>query len=483
MPKPAITILHWFRVDLRTRDNTALLAASRESKGRVVGLYVISPADWKRHDEAPVKVRFIVRGLRELSDELAKLNIPLLIRTAPSVSDVPVVVAQVASEVGASAVYANREYEIHEIARDARVADRLNAARRPLGLHHDQTVIPPGEVRTGDDGPYTVFSPFKRRWLVALADRGGVALGGVPAKQSPDVMAATPRDEPPTDVPGFESEVPDDLWIAGEREAERRLGAFVATRVHAYKDARNSPAVDGTSALSPYLASGFISARQCLTAAMQANSGLAAAGPSAGADCWISELIWREFYKSVLVNFPRVCMGRAFKPETEQIVWSDREDHFEAWTQGRTGIPIVDAAMRALLATGWMHNRLRMIAAMYLTKDLFIDWRKGERWFMQHLIDGDLSQNNGGWQWSASTGTDAAPYFRIFNPVLQSQKFDPDGAFIRRWVPELRDVEGDGIHDPAELPMLLRMRLDYPQPLVDRGSVKDRVLAAFKRSE
>ncbi len=483
MPKPAITILHWFRVDLRTHDNTALLAASRESKGRVVGLYVISPADWKRHDESPVKIRFILRGLRELSGELAKLNIPLLIRTAPSVSDVPGIVARVASDCNASAVYANREYEIHEVARDERVAGRLASGNRNLSLFHDQTVIPPAELRTGDDGPYTVFSPFKRRWLTALPDRGGVRVGGAPLKQSPELVASMPPDPPLSEIPGFESEVPDTLWPAGEREAQRRLQAFIHSRVHAYKDSRNFPAIDGTSGLSPYLACGFISARQCLKHAIDVNAGLAAAGPSAGADCWISELIWREFYKSVLVNFPRVCMGRAFKPETEQIVWSDREDHFESWTQGRTGIPIVDAAMRALLATGWMHNRLRMIAAMYLTKDLFIDWRKGERWFMRHLIDGDLSQNNGGWQWSASTGTDAAPYFRIFNPVLQSQKFDPDGAFIRRWVPELRDVEGDGIHDPSELPMLLRMRLDYPQPLVDRASVKDRVLAAFKRSE
>ncbi|MBX9737495.1 MAG: deoxyribodipyrimidine photo-lyase [Phycisphaerales bacterium] len=477
-----MTILHWFRVDLRTHDNTALLAASRESKGRVVGLYVISPSDWNRHDEAPVKIRFILRGLRELSNELAKLNIPLLIRTAPSMSDVPVVVAQVAEQVGASLVYANRQYELNEVARDESVSYELDCGAKYFVTFHDQTVIPPAELRTGEDSAYTVFSPYKRRWLTALAERRGVVVGDQPPKQERIVMATTPPDEPPTEVAGFKSEVPDDLWPAGEREAERRLNDFVHARMRSYKERRDLPAVDGTSALSPYLACGFISARQCLARAMRANQNVASGG-DIGADTWISELIWREFYKSVLVNFPRVCMGRAFKPETEQIVWSDREDHFEAWTQGRTGIPIVDAAMRALLATGWMHNRLRMIAAMYLTKDLFIDWRKGERWFMQHLIDGDLSQNNGGWQWSASTGTDAAPYFRIFNPVLQSQKFDPDGAFIRRWVPELRDVEGDGIHDPSELPMLLRMRLDYHQPLVDRTSVKDRVLAAFKRSE
>lgn len=472
-------IIHWFRADLRTRDNTALLAASRDSPRDVIGLYVISPEDWTRHDDANVKVRFILRGLRELSSDLAKLNIPLLIRTAPHIRDVATVVSHAAHEVRAERVYANRQYELHEMARDDRVAAALERDHRSLRLFHDQTIIPPADLRTGDDGPYSVFSPYKRRWLVALAERGGAAPSGAPAKQEPTGVTS---EEPPLTQAAFPSDVPDELWPAGEREARRRLDAFVTSRIASYKVNRNLPALEGTSAISPYLVSGFISARQCLARAMDVNNNKASGG-NAGADTWISELIWREFYKSVLVNFPRVCMGRAFKPETEQIVWSDRVDHFEAWTQGRTGIPIVDAAMRALRATGWMHNRLRMITAMYLSKDLFIDWRKGERWFMQHLIDGDLSQNNGGWQWSASTGTDAAPYFRIFNPVLQSLKFDADGAYIRRWVPELRDVQGDALHDPSELPALLRHGLDYPAPLVDRASVKDRVLAAFKRSE
>ncbi len=474
-----MSIVHWFRVDLRTRDNTALTTASRDSDANVVGLYVISPEDWRRHDEAPVKIRFILRGLRELSDDLAKLNIPLLIRTAANIADIPSIVAKASDEVQATAVYANRQYELHEMSRDAKVLRALDADGRSLELFHDQTVIPPGELRTGDDGAYSVFSPYKRRWLTALSQRGGVTLFDAPTKQAPPKLQS---EQPPAEINGFKSEVPDSLWPAGEDEAQRRLNEFVRARMRSYKDQRDLPAADGTSSLSPYLACGFISARQCLAAAMAQNHAKASGG-DVGTDTWISELIWREFYKSVLVNFPRVCMGRAFKPETEQIVWSDHDDHFEAWTQGRTGIPIVDAAMRALRATGWMHNRLRMITAMYLTKDLFIDWRRGERWFMQHLIDGDLSQNNGGWQWSASTGTDAAPYFRIFNPVLQSLKFDPDGAFIRRWVPELRDVQGEAIHDPATLPALLRHGLDYPEPLVDRASVKDRVLAAFKRSE
>ncbi len=286
-------------------------------------------------------------------------------------------------------------------------------------------------------------------------------------------------DAVPTSVEGFASTVPANLWPAGEAEALRRLELFTVERMKQYKAQRDLPGINGTSTLSPYLAIGAISARTCLAAAARANGGKLDSGDE-GAMTWISELVWREFYKQVLVAFPRVCMNRAFKPGTERLAWRDDDDDFAAWCEGRTGYPIVDAAMRCLVKTGWMHNRLRMITAMFLTKDLLLDWRKGERFFMQQLIDGDLSQNNGGWQWSASTGTDAAPYFRIFNPFSQSAKFDADGAFIRQWVPELRDVVGEDIHNPGELPGLLRLKLDYPSPIVDHDEARERALAAFK---
>jgi deoxyribodipyrimidine photo-lyase len=248
------------------------------------------------------------------------------------------------------------------------------------------------------------------------------------------------------------------------------LREFITKRGDDYKAKRDFPAIDGTSSLSPHLAIGTVSPRQCVIAAMEANTSGKGSKLDNGSDGlvhWISEVMWREFYIHILVGYPRVCMHRAFQLSTEQLRWNENPTHFEAWCQGKTGVPIVDAGMRQLLATGWMHNRMRMVTAMYLTKNLFIDWRKGEKWFMQHLVDGFLASNNGGWQWSASTGTDAAPYFRIMNPVSQSQKFDAQGEYIRTFVPELRDVEGEGIHEPWELPLLLRTKLDYPEPLVN----------------
>jgi deoxyribodipyrimidine photo-lyase len=478
--------LMWFRADLRLDDNLALHHATRDATRGCVALYVLSPGDWKRHDTAPVRVEFTLRALRALSASLAALNIPLKIVTASGHADVARIVARVAREVEADAVFANREYEVNESRRDAEAERLLALDGRRWHAFDDQVVLAPGSVLTQSSTAYTVFTPFKKAWIRQVVESGGVAL--MPAirrmASMPSVGArAIKPDAVPERVEGFVSEVPPELWAADEDSARARLDAFIRARLHAYKDERDFPALDATSGLSTYLATGLISPRRCVHAAATANNGKLDAG-SAGAVHWISELVWREFYKHIVFHFPHVCMGRAFKPETERIVWSDDEAHFRAWCDGRTGVPLVDAALRALRATGWMHNRLRMVAAMYLSKDLFLDWRRGERHFMQQLVDGDLASNNGGWQWSASTGTDAAPYFRIFNPFAQSKRFDPTGAFIRRWVPELRDVPDASIHNPHDekegLPPLARMKLDYPRPIVDHHVARNRVLAAFK---
>lgn len=468
--------LVWFRSDLRVDDNAALTAAARSTRGGVVGLYVVSPGDWRRHDTAAVRVEFVLRTLRTLSADLAALNIPLLIENADNAASVPALVRDVAKRHNCDAVHCNIEYELNESRRDERASDLLREIGAAFVAHHDQCVIEPGAVRTKQGGPYTVFTPFKKAWIETLGARGGVRVLPVSKKQRAMVDAPTPI---PDRVEGFTSDVPAHLWPAGEHEARRRLRAFINDRIGDYKADRDFPAIDGTSTLSPYLAVGAVSARQCLRAALEANNGRIESG-RAGAACWISELVWREFYRHILVAFPRVCMRRAFKPETDLLPWRHDESDFTRWRDGRTGVPIVDAAMRQLRATGWMHNRLRMVAAMCLTKDLFIDWRWGERWFMRNLIDGDLASNNGGWQWSASTGTDAAPYFRIFNPVSQSRRYDPEGEFIRAYCPELRALDYDAIHDPSTLPGLLRARLDYPEPMVDRAAARVRVLGAFK---
>ena len=239
---------------------------------------------------------------------------------------------------------------------------------------------------------------------------------------------------------------------------------------------RDRPDLDATSRLSAYLAAGVLSPRQCLHAALRVNQGEFDGG-NPGAVSWINELLWREFYKHILVCYPRVSRHRAFRPETESVRWRNDPKGLAAWKEGRTGIPLVDAAMRQLLATGWMHNRLRMVSAMFLTKNLLIDWREGERWFMQHLIDGDLAANNGGWQWSASTGTDAAPYFRVFSPVRQSHRFAPKGRFIARYVPELATADDKTIHEPWKQPL---MTPDYPTTIVAHQGVKQRVESAFR---
>jgi Deoxyribodipyrimidine photolyase len=266
------------------------------------------------------------------------------------------------------------------------------------------------------------------------------------------------------------------LWPAEDRTALDLLDDFIEDKMAHYKTDRDLPAVDGTSRLSPYLNIGVISVRQCMQALFQDGYFQI---EDVGQQTWLDELLWREFYLQTLFDFPRVSKHQPFKQNTNKIQWRNAPEDLAAWQQGQTGIPIVDAGMRQMLATGWMHNRVRMITAMFLCKNLLIDWRLGESWFMQHLIDGDLAANNGGWQWCASTGMDAVPYFRIFNPVSQSLKFDPNGDYIRKWVPELAHLDAKSIHEPyAKNPDL---ELDYPKPIVDLKASRVRAIEAFKQ--
>lgn len=467
--------LIWFRRDLRVADNTALSEACRCADHGAVAAFVLTPRQWLDHDDAPCKIDFWLRNLSELSRSLDKLNVPLLVESVPRFDDIPQALLRLVEQAGCDALYFNHEYEVNERRRDDAAAAAFTMHGMPVHGFHDHVLLPPGEVRTQAGRWYTVFSPFKRSALTMLAKRG-VEVRPRPRKQLTIPIRPSPL---PDAIDGFNFKAArPDLWKAGEDHAQRRLATFVAQRLSDYKTKRDLPGINGTSTLSPYLAAGVLSPRQCIQAAVDTNRGRLDTG-LVGATTWISELLWREFYVHILAAFPRVSMNRPFKLSTELLRWSDNDEHFRAWCAGRTGVPMVDAAMRQLLQTGWMHNRLRMIAAMYLVKDLFIDWRRGERHFMRHLIDGDLASNNGGWQWSASTGTDAAPYFRIFNPVSQSERFDPEGQFIHRFVPELAEVEGDAIHDPARLPALLRTRIDYSPPLVDHAQARQRTIAAF----
>ncbi|MEZ6242963.1 MAG: deoxyribodipyrimidine photo-lyase [Phycisphaerales bacterium] len=470
--------LVWLRADLRTRDNPALAAATRGATRGVLAVFTICPRQWRdKHDLSPAKADLIRRTLTVLSKDLEKLNIPLLLVERDDFSDVPAALLDLAKKHACDALFFNDEYEWNERQRDDAARTLFHDAGLEVCSFTDQTVFPPGAIRTGQGHFYSVFTPFKKSWIAQHAVGGATDEAPNPKRQ-PELLGKP--DPIPASFKGFDADASiADLWPAGEHEAHRRLTVFCNGPINAYADERDLPALESTSALSPYLNVGALSTKQCVNAALAINRGRLNTGAD-GPIKWISELIWREFYRHILVGFPRVSRGQPFQLATRRIQWNDNPDHLAAWQNGRTGVPIVDAAMRQLARTGWMHNRLRMIAAMYLTKDLFLDWRLGERFFSRNLIDGDLASNNGGWQWSASTGVDAAPYFRIFNPSSQSKKFDPDAEFIKRYVPELADLDAKDIHDPSTRPAVARARLDYPAPLVDHARARDCAIAAFK---
>jgi deoxyribodipyrimidine photo-lyase len=470
----------WFRSDLRVRDHAALFHARRRASRGVVGVFTICPRQWREHDWGPMKAGFVLGTLRALGADLERLRIPLRLVTVPTFAEVPAALLRLAEETGCDELHFGNEYEVNEQRRDGAVERAFAASGREVVRHTTKVLTEPGGVRTNDGRWYTVFTPFKKRLYAAWDELVPVAL---PAPKACEATAC-PSDEVPDAVEGLEptAEMPErpDLWPGGESEATARLKRFVAQDLDAYADRRDAPGTPGTSTLSPYLAVGAIGPGACVSAAIEASGGRPDAGGK-GPTHWISEIVWREFYQHLLVGFPHVCMGRSFNRAYDAMPWLDDQAHFEAWRRGLTGVPIVDAAMRQLNTTGWMHNRCRMIVAMYLTKNLLLDWRLGERYFMQRLVDGDLASNNGGWQWSSSTGTDAAPYFRVYNPITQSETHDPDGRYIRRFVPELADVPPEAIHDPHErLKTGLFGALDYPKPLVDLKATRERAIEAFR---
>lgn len=464
--------LVWFRRDLRVHDNPALFHACANAAEGVIAVFILTPEQWKKHDDAPAKIDFWLRCLKPLSESLAALNIPLLIRKTSTFDGCADVICRLAKKYQSDSVFVNREYEVNEVSRDLKTETSLARIGVSMRHFHDRVIVPPEDVRTGDGRIYSVFTPFRRVWEPLAFDNLKVLRK--PKKQK---ETNVPLSRVPGRVEGFAAQGPSaELWPAGEREAQRRLRKF-CKRISLYGDERDFPALDGTSVLSPYLTAGAISPRQCLAAALK--TGNYEIGKKSGASVWISELSWRDFYTHVLVGFPRVSKHLPFKPKTDQIAWRHQESELLAWQTGQTGFPLVDAGMRQLKQTGWMHNRLRMVVAMFLTKILLIDWRLGEACFMKNLIDGDLAANNGGWQWSASTGTDAVPYFRIFNPFSQSKRFDPDGTFIKTYCPELENIPASRLHDLDKFAAAAR-ECNYPKYIVDYKAGRQRTLAAFK---
>ena len=452
--------LVWFRHDLRVADNSALHAAC-DGSGPVTALYVLSEAQWQRHRWAAKKRAFLREHLQTLSTELATMGIPLKLLHSQKIVQQADEVVRFASAIGAHAVFFNDEYGVHEQDRDQRLVALAQQAGLDANRFCDHLLLTPGTVlTTGNGQPYTVYTPFRRACEARLPAR--IPVLPAPQRQPANPFAADP-------IPShFAGESAFDLrdWPVGEAAALQRLSQFCKQAIRDYHDERDRPDHVGTSRLSPYLMLGVISPRQVWQAT--------AAVPGEGSAGFRNEILWREFYQHLMAQIPRLSKGKPFKEETDRLPWSYNESDFRRWCAGETGIPIVDAAMRCLNETGWMHNRLRMIVASFLTKNLFIDWRWGEHYFLDQLIDGEFAANNGGWQWSASTGTDAAPYFRVFNPESQAQKFDPEGAFIRNWLPELAKDSNATVH-------LAGKRNGYPAPIVDLKASRAVAIQHFQR--
>ena len=471
--------LIWFRQDLRIHDHAALWHAT--TAGQTIALVILSPEQWRLHDDAPIKIDFYLRQLQQLQQDLASLHIPLIIKTIPLWKNIPQFMQQICSDLNISEVHANIELGQHELKRDLEVQQRLNQTGQELQLYHDRTLFPVGTIRNKSQLPYQVFAAFKKQCYERLSISIPQCYPS-PERQTTIDLAHFSSPEIPSLAAIYTGSIDPaqyELWQVGESYALNLLDDFINDKVSHYKKERDFPNVTGTSQLSAYLNIGIISIRQCIQALFRHQHGQFYIDDE-GQQTWLDELLWREFYQHILFDFPKVSQHLPFKDQTQSIAWRDAPQDFKAWQLGQTGIPIIDAGMRQLRATGWMHNRVRMIVAMFLTKNLLIDWRLGEQWFMQQLIDGDLAANNGGWQWCASTGTDSVPYFRIFNPTSQSQKFDPNGDYIRQWVPELAHLDAKSIHEPyAKNPDLA---LDYPKAIVDLKQSRIRALAAFKQA-
>lgn len=439
--------LCWIRRDLRLHDHAALSQALQEND-EVQLVFVFDPLILnKLTDKQDRRVTFIMESLQDMERTLQKRGASILIRYGNPVEEIP----KLARELKVATVYANRDYEPYAKKRDAEVQKQLANADITFKQYKDSVMFEQHEIRNGSGLVYKVFTPYKNKWLEVLRAQDDV----VPDyKMNATKIAKLVNKKNVLDHDwhkeiGFVATPA--VLTGGTSLALKRLKEFSIPMAR-YHETRDIPALDGTSNLSPYIRHGCLSVRDMIRAGLEQRND--------GAKIWLSEVIWRDFYHMILDTHPYVEKS-SFKPDYDQIKWRGKDEWFVAWCQGETGYPIVDAAMRCLNQTGMMHNRLRMVVASFLCKTLLIDWRQGERYFAEKLLDFDLAANSGGWQWSSSTGCDAQPYFRIFNPYNQSEKFDGEGEFIKAWIPELGHLDKSDIHSPS--PMLAP---DYPRPIV-----------------
>jgi deoxyribodipyrimidine photo-lyase len=450
-----MTQLVWLRNDLRLLDNPALYhACASEEPVRVI--YCATPLQWQKHNESPAQLALRQSLLTQLTVSLAALGIPLDILETSKFKQLPKAINQYCMQHAIEGVWINKQSWFNEKRRDQQVAQVLALNNITVHSFEDELLVNTS-ITTKDLTPYRVFTPWYKQWLIKLLASNIEILPAPIISNVSNVPIIEAR--PCISLP-LATTYRDDLWPGSEQYAIKQLDNFCNHHADHYEERRDYPSIKGTSLLSPYLAVGAISIRQCYVYLQQACLTRQAPWPE---QTWLKELGWREFYRYLMINKPEIAIGAAFNPHKEPT-WLDKPEHFKAWQEGHTGFPIIDAAMLQLKRTGWMHNRLRMLVASFLCKLLLIDWRKGEAYFMQQLIDGDFSSNNGGWQWSSSTGCDASPWFRIFNPTLQSEKFDSKGIFIRKMLPQLSALNDKDVHNPnAEQ----RKTCNYSEPIID----------------
>jgi deoxyribodipyrimidine photo-lyase len=455
-------ILFWHRRDLRISDNVGL-AKARQKSPKVVSVFCLDPGILKSEDVAPARGAYLIGCLKALQDSYRQIGSELLFLHDEPHKGLP----RLAEALSAKAVFWNRDVEPYAKRRDKQVSEVLAAKEIAVETFWDQLLHAPGEVMTKSaDSPYTVYTPFWKNWSQQSKAK--------PAPRLEKVEKLTESEQKNAEKAGIVAlPIAQELGFVwdngfvldpGEDAARDRLAEFCDTAIYEYESQRNFPAVDGTSRLSAALKFGTIGIREVWEATQHAFANTRSDEARGSIIAWQKELAWREFYQQAMSFFPDLAKG-PYREQFQDFPWDNNEDYFQAWCEGKTGYPIVDAAMRQLNETGWMHNRCRMIVASFLTKDLIIDWQWGEKYFMQRLYDGDLSANNGGWQWSASSGMDPKP-LRIFNPASQAQKFDPDGEYIRQWLPELRSLEAEYLVT-GNISPLDRESCDYPQPIVD----------------
>lgn len=492
-------ILFWFRRDLRLTDNRGLAAAlDNELNARVLPVYCLDKKLIDGTHSSANRNQFLVESLLELQQSLRTMGSDLLVVDAEALDFFREMLLNNSQITG---IYFNRDYTSYSTKRDKSLAEELEN-KVDVRSFKDEVIFEGLEVAKADGQPYTIFTPYKRAWLNKSAE-SPAELAVLDLRKSLKTNLINRPIEKSIEIPAKFERVDLKLFAqkftlnpaldqhGGSNSAIKRLSWFVDSgAIYNYAINRNRVDLDGTSKLSAHLKFGTISIRQAFQASFEAFS-----KTHKSVEMWQNELIWREFYQMILANFPQVEKGPFKSPfqshyqnKFANISWSENVDHLQAWSTGRTGYPFIDASIRQLLDTGWMHNRGRMAVAMFLTKDLHINWQTGEKFFMKHLVDGDTAANNGGWQWSAGTGTDAAPYFRIFNPVLQGQKADPEGKFVSAWIPELKGLQGSKfIHSPWQAsPMELAsagilLGKDYPLPIVDHNQERLVALSSFEK--